>query len=81
MAEMTLAELASYGVEWPPTAHVQEVTAIRSLDMASQPGMRGQDRQVCDNLEAVEVQCLSPRCQDEAHAPRPRLTLNVVKRA
>src|SRR5215510_3812828 len=49
--------------------------------MASKPGMRGRDRKVFDNLEAVEVQFLSPRCQDDAHAPRLRLTLNVVKRA
>jgi hypothetical protein len=63
------------------TTHVQGVTAIRSLEMASKPGMRGRDRKVFDNLEAVEVQFLSPRCQDDAHAPRLRLTLNVVKRA
>src|SRR5262245_16265604 len=63
------------------SAHVQGVSAIRSLEMAARPGMRGQDRKVCDNLEAVEVQFLSPRCQDDAHAPRLRLTINVVKRA
>jgi hypothetical protein len=39
--------------------------------------MRGRARKVFDNLEAVEVQFLSPRCQDDAHAPRLRLTLNV----
>src|SRR5262245_36032392 len=62
-------------------AHVQGVSAIRSLEMAAKPGMRGRDRKVCDNWEAVEVQFLSPRCQDDAHAPRLRLTINVVKRA
>ena len=41
-------------------AHVQGVSAIRSLEMALQPGMRGRDRQVFDNLEAVEVRFLSP---------------------
>jgi hypothetical protein len=30
-------------------------------------------------LEAVEVRFLSPRCQDDAHAPRLRLTINVMK--
>ena len=49
--------------------------------MALQPGMRGRDRQVFDNLEAVEVRFLSPRCQDDAHAPWLRLTLNAMKRA
>jgi len=29
--------------------------AIRSLEMASQPGMRGRDRKVFDNLGPVEV--------------------------
>jgi hypothetical protein len=43
-----------------PATHVQGVTAIRSLEMALQPGMRGRDRQVFDNLEAVEVRFLSP---------------------
>ena len=42
------------------TTHVQGVSAIRSLEMALQPGMRGRDRQVFDNLEAVEVRFLSP---------------------
>ena len=69
--------------QWTPAcrSHVQGVSAIRSLEMASKPGMRGRDRKVFDNLEAVEVQFLSPRCQDDAHAPRLRLTINVVKRA
>src|SRR5215510_3249791 len=65
---------------WASGAHVHGVSAIRSLEMAAKPGMRGRDRKVCDNLEAVEVQFLSPRCQDDAHAPRLRLTNNVVKR-
>jgi hypothetical protein len=43
--------------------------------------MRGRDHKVFDNLEAVEVQFLSPRCRGDAHAPRLRLTLNAVKRA
>jgi hypothetical protein len=43
-----------------PLTHVQGVTAIHSLEMALQPGMRGRDRQVFDNLEAVEVRFLSP---------------------
>ena len=37
--------------------------------MAARPGMRGQDRKVCDNLEAVEGPFLSPRCQDEGTRP------------
>src|SRR5262249_16174655 len=64
-----------------PLSYVQGVTAIRSLEMASNLRVRGRDRKVFDNLEAVEVPCLSPRCQDEAHAPRLRLTINVVNRA
>ena len=42
----------------PPGHHVprvQGVSAIRSLEMAAKPGMRGRDRKVFDNLEAVEV--------------------------
>jgi hypothetical protein len=40
--------------------HVQGASAIRSLEMALQPGMRGRDRPVFDNLEAVEGRFLSP---------------------
>jgi uncharacterized protein DUF4158 len=69
------------GYDFSSRTHVQGATAIRSLEMTSKSGMRGRDRQVFDNLEAVEVQFLSPRCQDDAHAPRLRLTINVVKRA
>ena len=32
----------------------------------------GSRLQVFDTSEAVEMCCLSPRCQDEAHAPRLR---------
>src|SRR5262245_8692443 len=38
----------------------QGEAAIRSPEMASQPGMRGRDRQVFDNLGPVEGQFLSP---------------------
>src|SRR5437867_12332599 len=48
--------------------------------MASQPGMRGRDRKVFDNLGPVEVQFLSPRCKGDARSPRSRLILNTVQR-
>jgi hypothetical protein len=32
-------------------AHVQGASAIRSLEMAAKPGMRGRDHKVFDNLE------------------------------
>jgi len=54
--------------------------AIRSLEMAWQPGMRGRDRTVFDNLGPVEVPFLSPRCRGDARSPRSRLILNTVKR-
>ena len=61
-------------------SRVQGEAAIRSLEMASQPGMRGRDRKVFDNLGPVEVQFLSPRCRGDARSPRSRLILNTVKR-
>jgi hypothetical protein len=36
-------------------SRTQGEAAIRSLEMASWPGMRGRDRKVFDNLGAVEV--------------------------
>ena len=54
--------------------------AIRSFEMTNLSGMKGRDRQVFDNLGAVEVQFLSPRCRGDARSPRSRLILNTVKR-
>src|SRR5215470_6896427 len=42
--------------------------------------MKGRDRQVFDNLGAVEVQFLSLRCRGDARSPLGRLTLKLVKR-
>src|SRR5215831_18653441 len=42
--------------------------------------MKGRDRQVFDNLGAVEVQFLSLRCRGDARSPLERLTLKLVKR-
>jgi hypothetical protein len=43
------------------------VTAIRSLETASKPGMRGRDRKVFDNLEAVAVY-LHPADKSSMHS-------------
>jgi hypothetical protein len=58
----------------------QGEAAIRSLEMAEMPEMRGRDRKVFDNLGPVEVSFLSPRCRGDARSPRSRLILNTVKR-
>ena len=42
--------------------------------------MKGRDCKVFDNLGAVEVQFLSPRCRGDARSPLERLTLKLVKR-
>jgi transposase-like protein len=61
-------------------SRAQGGAAIRSLEMAEMPGMRGRDHKVFDNLGPVEVQFLSPRCRGDARSPRSRLILNTVKR-
>jgi hypothetical protein len=61
-------------------SRIQGKAAIRSLEMAEMPGMRGRDHKVFDNLGPVEVQFLSPRCRGDARSPRSRLILNTVKR-
>jgi hypothetical protein len=61
-------------------SRTQGEAAIRSLEMAEMPGMRGRDRKVFDNLGPVEVPFLSPRCRGDARSPRSRLILNTVKR-
>jgi hypothetical protein len=57
-------------------SRTQGEAAIRSLEMAEMPGMRGRDRKVFDNLGPVEVQFLSPRCRGDTRSPRSRLIFN-----
>src|SRR5215471_20216811 len=61
-------------------SRVQGEAAIRSLEMAEMPRTRGRDCKVFDNLGAVEVEFLPPRCRGDARSPLERLTLKLVKR-